>query len=68
MKTFKTYERVIATTGHSAGNESVGNMWIQTKSFNKDTPISEIVEWAKGCNGKLIITIDESGAKDDIPF
>ena len=59
MKTFEEYERVIAIKEHSAGNASVGHMWLETKSFPKDTPVSEIIEWAKGCNGKLIITIDE---------
>ena len=42
----------------SAGNESVGSMWIETKTFHKDEAISEVLLWAKDASGKLIITID----------
>lgn len=54
------YTRIIATQEKSAGNDSVGDMWIETKSFPKETPISEIIEWAGRCSGRLIITIDEA--------
>lgn len=59
MKIFEDYERVVATKEKSNGNESVGDMWTETKTFSKDTAISEIIDWAKNCGGKLIITIDE---------
>lgn len=62
MNHYKTeeYKKIIAIKEMVSGNESVGSMWHETKSFPKDTPIYEIIEWAKGCDGKLIITIDES--------
>lgn len=63
MKHFKNYKRVIATKERSAGNEAVGNMWNETRSFDKETPISEILEWANDADGKLIITIDENEAE-----
>ncbi len=65
MKHFKNYDRIIATKQMLAGNEHVGNMWNETKSFPKDTPIYIIIEWAKDCTGKLIITIDEETAEKD---
>lgn len=65
MRHFKEYKKVIATKEMSAGNESVGDMWIETASFDKNTKVSEIVEWAKNAGGKLIITIDEGSALAD---
>jgi hypothetical protein len=62
---FKDYKRVIAIKERSAGNESVGSMWLETKSFDKETPISKIVEWADSCDGKLIVTIDEDSLIED---
>jgi len=68
MKIFDKYTRVIAIKEKSSGNESVGNMWVETKTFPKDTPISEIIKWAKDCCGKLTITIDESDTEEDSLF
>ncbi len=66
MKFIPNYERVIATAEKSAGNETVGDMWVQTKSFQKDVLASAIIEWAMdvGCSGKLFLTIDESSDGD----
>jgi len=52
--------RVIATAERSAGNESVGTMWTETKSFPSETPIKDIMDWANSVqiSGKLIITPD----------
>lgn len=66
MKYIKIYKRIIATKEMAAGNESVGSMWNETKTFSPETPIKDIVEWAYDCHGKLIITIDESEADDNI--
>lgn len=69
MKYFKNYQKVIANSERSAGNESVGEMWVETKSFDKDTPISEIIEWGANTGGKLHLTIDESTVTDKtLPF
>lgn len=65
MKYFKNYERIIANSERSAGNESVGEMWVETKSFDKSTPLSEIIEWGKSTGGKLHLTIDEGTVKND---
>jgi hypothetical protein len=63
MKFKQNYKEVIAVKECSAGNETVGTMWIETKTFHKDTPVSEIIAWAESsskCNGKLIITVNEN--------
>lgn len=67
MKTFTDYKNIVAIKEHSAGNDSVGSMWVETKTFPKETKIEDIVNWARGCPGKLIITIDETDAEDRIP-
>lgn len=65
MKHYRNYKRVIATKEISAGNDSVGDMWTETSSFEKDTPIETIIDWAKNASGKLVITIDEGSALKD---
>lgn len=58
--------RVVAIKDMSAGNESVGEMWKETKIFNSDEPIDNILKWAmaeydyeKGFNTRkqIIITV-----------
>lgn len=63
MEHFEDYQRIIAHSERSAGNESVGDMWVETRSFDKGTPVSEIIEWGKGTGGKLHLTIDEATVK-----
>jgi len=61
MKFIDGYKRVIAIKECSCGNESVGSMWLETKSFTPETPLRAIVEWAQEhhiCDGKLCLTID----------
>ncbi len=36
---------IIATIYRSIGNESVGEMWTETKIFKADEPIENICEW-----------------------
>jgi hypothetical protein len=59
MRYFDNYTHIVAIKEMSSGNESVGNMWMETKVFSKDTPIDAIVQWARDVGGKLIITISE---------
>jgi hypothetical protein len=37
--------KVVVIRDMSNGNESVGEMWQETKIFNSDQPISDILEW-----------------------
>lgn len=53
------YSKIIATKEKAAGNDTIGDMWIETKSFDAATPVADIMEWAMDCSGKLILTWDE---------
>ena|GEM_PF-4926289 len=60
MKFIEGYKEVVAIKERVNGNETVGATWIETKAFSKKTAISEIIDWGSlGCEGKLIITINE---------
>lgn len=61
--------KIVAIKDMSAGNESVGEMWQETKIFDPETPIIEIVNWAGDhpcgvLKKKLSITIADN--KDDL--
>lgn len=62
MRFVKDYTKVVAIVERARGNETVGQMWLETKTFPKETSIEKIIEWAKDrdCDGKLILTVDES--------
>ncbi len=55
--------KIVAIKHCSAGNETVGEMWHETKIFEIDTPIEKIMKWAG--NGYLrtktdvVITVTE---------
>lgn len=38
--------KVVVIRDMSAGNDSVGDMWKETKIFNSDEPIENILKWA----------------------
>lgn len=62
---------IVAIKERSAGNESVGDMWLETKIFEPTTPASEIVKWGNGLSmsGKLILTTAQEDIPDaDVPF
>jgi hypothetical protein len=48
--------KIVAIKNMSAGNESVGEMWQETKIFEETTPVVEIIRWAsrKDCFGNGI--------------
>ena len=43
-------KQVVVIRDMSAGNDSVGEMWQETKIFNSDQPISDILEWVMNEN------------------
>lgn len=60
------YTQIIAIQECSAGNETIGDMWLETKSFDNKIPIEEIIDWADGLSnagGRLIITVDHANKK-----
>lgn len=54
---------IVATIYRSVGNESVGDMWTETKVFECDKPIEEIMKWVDERTGnntektKIVITV-----------
>ncbi|MCK9324173.1 MAG: hypothetical protein M0P69_01615 [Bacteroidales bacterium] len=42
--------KIVAIKYCSAGNESVGDMWRETKIFEPTTPVEDIVRWSQGSN------------------
>jgi len=61
--------KVIAILDRSAGNDSVGEMWKETKSFDGAVRVDFILQWAaERCNvqnisdfrGNLTLTIDQA--------
>jgi len=38
--------KIVAILHRSAGNESVGDMWRETKVFDEITPLIEVFKWA----------------------
>ncbi len=47
--------KIVAIRECSAGNDSVGEMWKETKIFDPDTPLSEVVSWIGQETGRNII-------------
>lgn len=51
--------KIVAIKKMAAGNESVGEMWEETKIFDASTPVIEIVKWA-GLKKNITITLPEN--------
>jgi hypothetical protein len=58
----KEYQRIIAMQERANGNETIGTAWIDAKSFDKSTPVEEIIKWAGNQEGRLMITPDYDSA------
>jgi hypothetical protein len=43
-------------------------MWTETKSFKWNVPVGDIIDWAKDCDGKLVLTINETDAENHTFF
>ena len=41
-------ENYVVIRDMSAGNESVGDMWQETKIFDKEATLEEVMNWAEG--------------------
>jgi hypothetical protein len=63
-------KQFVAIQECSAGNESVGNMWLSTATFAPDATLREVYDWAQknSRSGKLIIRHDESQTDDSMKF
>jgi hypothetical protein len=54
--------KIIAIKDMSAGNESVGEMWQETKIFNDTDSLFEVMKWVGTHKKKVTLTI----AHDDL--
>ena len=61
--------RIIAILDRSAGNETVGEMWQETRSFDENVKLIDVLTWAAHkhnnsdpdvFNGNLRLTVDQS--------
>jgi len=55
----KKPEKIIAVKERASGNESIGTEWVETKSFDLDTPVEELLKWAGDYKGRLMISYDQ---------
>jgi len=64
-------KKYVIVLEQSAGNDQVGDMWLETTICNSETTIREIMEWkeTKRSKGRLMITeASELKVKKDKPF
>jgi len=54
---------IVAVKEMSAGNESVGSMWKETKIFPFDATVFDIMRWA-GLKVNVVLTIPENCKED----
>lgn len=47
---------VVAILSNSSGNESVGEMWLETKTFKISEPICNIFNWASEVKSRFSST------------
>ena len=67
--------KVVAIKDMSAGNESVGTEWQETKIFDGHTPVAEVLQWA-GTKTHVAITLPDGEIlppppekpQDNLPF
>lgn len=60
--------KIVAVLNRSAGNESVGDMWLETKVFDESDSLANVLNWAsrvaqsgevKSFKGNLRLTISQ---------
>jgi hypothetical protein len=72
---------VVAILNRSAGNESVGDMWLETKTFTGKDTLESVLDWAVNASGgskaetfrgNLRLTVDQAAIVEvepsDVPF
>ena len=60
MKYYLENKVCIAIKDMSAGNDSVGEMWKETKIFGLNASISEIFEWIGNPKKNCVITLADN--------
>jgi len=52
--------KIVAIKDMSAENDSVGGMWQETKIFDWDVSLLEVMQWVGTIKKKVILTIPEN--------
>jgi len=52
--------KIVAIKDMSVGNETVGEMWQETKIFDWDTSLLEVMQWVGSTKKKVTLTIPEN--------
>ena len=59
MKALAEYEKIVAIKYMSAGNDSIGDMWTDTKIFSKHDTLETVMAWVNSRKKDVILTIPE---------
>lgn len=57
--------KIIAIKDMSSGNETVGEMWKETKTFDSDEPLINVMKWCKR-NKNVVLTIPDDYCGSDV--
>lgn len=52
--------RIVAIKDMSAGNDTVGEVWQETRIFSSETTLSEVMVWAGSPKKRITITVPEN--------
>ena len=56
--------KVVAIKDMAAGNDTIGEMWKETKVFDASDSLSDVMEWAKNRKTHVILTVPENDAEE----
>ncbi len=56
--------KIVAIKDEVDGNDSVGTMWQETKIFDSDTPLIEVMKWAGSYRRRIVLTIPEDSLEE----
>jgi len=56
--------KIVAIKDEAAGNERVGEMWQETKIFDSETSLLEVMKWVGSYKKKVVLTIPEDSLEE----
>lgn len=56
--------KIVAITEHSNGNATVGDMWKETKVFDENDTLGDVMEWVGSRTTNVTITVPENDADE----
>lgn len=60
--------KIVAIKELSAGNDSVGQMWKETKIFESTDSLGDVMKWVKDLKTTVIITIPQNDWEEAYNF